>query len=78
MIVNYVVIYKMVTNIRLHQSDNCKVQFYKMLQTVALLAILFTGSIGGVYCCNVVDLHSQAICFDVGVYTLTEPSRGFP
>lgn len=31
MILNYVVVYKTVTNIRLHQSDKYKVQFYKML-----------------------------------------------
>jgi len=68
MIVSYVIVYKTVTNIRLHQSHNCKVQFYKMLQTVPLLAILVTVSTGGAYPCNVVDLHSQAICFDVGVF----------
>jgi len=76
MIVHYVVVYKMVTNIRLHQSDNCKVRFYKMLQTVALLAILVTGSIGGAYCCNVRKLSASTLgCIS---YTLTEPSHGFP
>jgi hypothetical protein len=68
-IVHFVIfVYKKVTNVRLHQSDNCKEQFYKMLQTVVLLAILVTGSIGGAYSCNIVDLHSQDICFDVRVY----------
>jgi hypothetical protein len=58
MIVYFVIfVYKTVTNIRLHQSDNCKEQFYKMLPTVALLAILVTGSIRGAYSCNVLDLH---------------------
>ena len=79
MILHYVVIYKMVTNIRLHQSDKCKLQFYKMLQTVALLATLVTRSIGGAYCCNVVDLHSQLSASTLGIsYILTEPSHGFP
>jgi hypothetical protein len=49
MIVNCVIVYKTVTNIILHQSHNCKVQFYKILQTVPLLAILVTGSAGGVF-----------------------------
>jgi hypothetical protein len=75
MLVYYVVVYKMVTNIRLHQSDICKVQFYKMLLTVALLEILVTGSTGGAYC-NVRKLSASTLgCIS---YTLTGPSYGFP
>ena len=65
LIVNFVIVYKTVTNIRLH---SCKEQFYNMLQAVALLAVLVTVSIEGGYCCNVLDLLSKSICFDVRVY----------